>query len=425
MTKQGALLNKYFTGTLGLSLLLLVLVAGYNWLVNPYLLFNPPLIKNINEVATENFFKQLLFKPYQLHQTKPRSVIVGTSHAGIAFNPDLLPPPAFNLAVGGSTSYINYRLLQEALQVNPALEQVILEVPLFAFNALDPHNLPGNNPEFEQRLSVTADNRRNAARIGYVASDYLSSLISWESTRSSFRMLKKQSRVKSGKRGSFVQYKNGQWLQQQAPNTSTRQHFENSWKKFLHDEWFPAPQYAFALTADGQSPGLDYFQQSLALLYQQGVNTTIIMAPMHATLLMALQECGLWDNYEQWKRELVRINQQEALATKREPFRIMDYARLNSYTTTILPTDPQSTQRLPWFDDSAHASASFGNLILAELQNDRMEIGQALMPDTIDIDLAKQRVDVERYTEQHPGERQTIQRIIENSPARRQAGMPL
>lgn len=411
--------KKYFVCSLLLILLLLSLVTSFNWLVNPYLLFNPPLIKGLNEIATENFFKQLLFKPYQLHQIKPRSIIVGTSHAGIAFNPGLLPQPAFNLAVGGSTSYINYRLLQEALQANPDMERVILEVPLFAFNALDPNNMPGNNPEFEQRLSVTADNQRNISRTAYVISDTLTSLISWESTRSSFRMVNKQQKVKSGKRSSFVQYRNGQWAQQQAPNISTRRYFENSWKKFLYDEWFPAPHYSFVLTANQQSPGLDYFQRSLALLHQQGVNTTIVIAPMHASLLIALQECGLWDIYEQWKSELVRINQQEALSAKREPFILVDYTNLNSYTTTELPADPQSSERLQWFNDSAHASETFGNLILAELLTGELQIGYKLDANTLESQRDQQRFSMAQYTREHPQETKIIRELVASSPARR------
>src|SRR5690606_538935 len=108
----------------------------------------------------------------------------------------------------GSTSYINYRLLQEALQANPDLKEVILEAPMFAFNALDPNNSPGNNPAFEQRLAVTENNKANYSRDAYMISDILASLISWESTRSSLRMVKKQSAITSGKRGSFIQYQN-------------------------------------------------------------------------------------------------------------------------------------------------------------------------------------------------------------------------
>jgi len=417
--------HKYFAYCLMLSLLLLGLVTSFNWLVNPYLLFNPPIIKNINEVATENFFKQLLVKPYLLHQIKPRNIIVGTSHTGIAFNPDVLPQPAFNLAVGGATSYVNYRLLQEALQANPDLESVILEVPLFAFNALDPNNLPGNNPDFERRLSVTVDNQRNIFRRAYMISDMLTSLISWESTRSSFRMLNKQQRVKSGKRGSFIQYRNGQWAQQQAPNMPTQRYFENSWKKFLHDEWFPAPHYSFVLTADGQSPGLDYFQQSLGLLHQYNIQTTIVIAPMHASLLVALQECKLWNTYEEWKRQLLQINQVTALATGKKPFMLMDYTNLNTYTTEKLPADPQSTQRLQWFNDSAHASETFGALILAELQNGNIEIGQSLTTDMMEVYLMQQREAVEQYATQHPKQKNVIRELIKTSPVQDQAGIPL
>jgi len=416
--------KQYFGYSLLLAGLLLATVTGFNWLVNPYLLFQPPTVQGVNEFATENFFKQLLFKPHQLRKIHPRSVIIGTSHAGVAFNPETLPQPAFNLAVGGSTSYINYRLLQEALQTSPKLEQVILEVPLFAFNALDPNNQPGHNPDFEQRLSLREDNQRNSAWIAHTWKDHIASLISWESTRSSFRMINKQRAVKSGKRGSFIQHANGQWTQQQPPQQPTQRFFENSWKKFLHDEWFPAPHYAFLLHENGNSPGLDYYQKSLLLLYQRRIQTTIIIAPTHTSLLLALQERGLWTHFETWKKELIHINQQVALEAQQEPFLIIDYSRPNAYTQEALPADDTSTQRLQWFDDSAHASSSFGDLIMQEISTRQFTIGQPLSPPLLEEIFSDHRQLLEIYSREHKRERNKILQIIQDSPAHIQKPQP-
>ena len=131
-----------------MTLLCCSLIASINWLINPFLMFNAPILPNINEFATECYYKQMVFKPYQLRDIKPRSIIIGASHAGIAFNPDNLPQPAYNLAIGGASSYINFRLLQEAVSSNEQLDNVILETPFFGFNSDDPNNLPNHDSQF-------------------------------------------------------------------------------------------------------------------------------------------------------------------------------------------------------------------------------------------------------------------------------------
>jgi hypothetical protein len=408
-------MNRYIRQTLLIALLLTGCVAVGNWLANPYLMFSAPIIKGINEWITENYYKQLQFKPYQLHQIKPRSIVIGASQAGVAFNPDLLPQPAYNLAVGGSTSYMHWRLLQETIASNPSLDTVILETPFFAFNSSDPANQPEQDKALENRLAIDKSGNNNPLQLAYAAQEILSSLISWDVTRASLRMIGKQRDVADKKRGSFIQLRNGQWIQQPPPDTSTARIIENSWKKSIYNDWLPAPKHIYTLP-DNNSNALAYYRQGLQLLYSRHINTSIVIAPLHASLLIALRETNLWPTFQQWKKALVTINEEEAHKAGKPAFPVLDYAVINEYTSENLPLD-KSTARLAWFNDSMHPSPAFGDLMLQEILGGALVYGRAMNSATIDAMLASDDSQLARYTALHPQQQIAIRTLLMNDPA--------
>jgi hypothetical protein len=408
--------NNYIKITAFFSLLICGIVAGINGLINPFIMFNTPALPGINEFYTECYYKQLLFKPYQLRDIQPRSIIIGASHAGIAFNPDKLPQPAYNLAVGGASSYINFRLLQEAIGSNDKLENVILETPFFSFNSDDPNNQPHQDAQFEGRLLHTSDMTINPSFIRHYFSDKLASLLSWESLRASLRMLGKQRDVGNKTRSSFIEKTNGQWLQQTTNTTTTWTLFENSWRKFLYDEWFPAPQHRFTFSLKGAP--INYYRQSLKLLYARNIHTRIVIAPLHGSLLIALQEAGIGSDFDSWKAALVSINEEEAALAGKTAFAVYDYAIISAYTSQPLPEQHSSTQRLSWFNDSAHASPLLGDLIMREWQESlSVSGGMSLDNSNITQHLAQTTATLAEYRNSHPEIHQAIQQLIKSAPA--------
>lgn len=407
-------MKHYTLTTCLLAFICCLLVAGTNWLINPFLMFRSPVIDGINTFATECYYKQLVFKPYLLNNIQPRSLIIGASHGGIAFNPDHLPQPAYNLAIGGASSYINWRLLEESVAGNARLEHVLLEAPFFAFNSDDPNNMPERDMQFERRLRHASQGISSIDIAGQYMNDTLSSLLSWESMRASLRMIQKQESIARKTRGSFIGNRNGQWIQQAPPGMSTWTLFENSWRKFLYDEWFPAPLRRF--TFDQQGEPLRYFRQSLALLYQRDIKTQVVIAPLHGSLLLALEESGLWPTLTEWKTALVRINEEEAARHGKTPFILVDYATINTYTVAVLPAAHDSKERVLWFNDAAHASPVLGELVLQELQGS-VKTGMALSSDNIESHLAQSTQALADYRLQHPEFLSVIQLLMDNAPA--------
>jgi hypothetical protein len=402
------MMKSYFTKALLLTTLLTSIIAAFNGIMNPYLMFNSPVIKHMNEWVTENYYKQLLFKVYQLHHIKPVSIILGASQAGVAFNPEKLPQPAYNLSVGGSTSYIHYRLLQEAIHSNPQLQSAILETPFFAFNSSDPNNQPDYDLALENRLNRHADGSNNWLQPLYASQELFSSLISWDVTRASLRMIAKQHEVASKQRGSFIQLRNGQWIQQTPPAIKTTQLIENSWKKSIFNDWLPAPDHQYVLP-DSHHNAFLYYRKNLQLLYSNNIDTKIVIAPFHASLHIALQENGLWQTFHQWKKELVIINEAEAKLAGKPPFSVYDYAVINDFTSEEIPP---STQRMQWFNDSMHPSPALGDIVMDEIMNNTIKNGRQLNNTNLNAlqnDGAALSSYIDAHTEQQTAIRQMIQ----------------
>ncbi len=380
---------------------LLLLIGMSNALINPYLMFNGPTIKGINEWVTENYYRQLIFKPYQLRQQKPTSIILGSSQAGVALNPEQLPQPAYNLAIGGATAYHHHRLLQEAFANQPAPQQIILELPFFAFNSSDPNNHAAADRSFENRLRITVENRPNSTYFFHAANEILSSLVSWDTTRASIRMISKQKEIGSKQRGSFIQDRNGQWIQQLAPGIKNRTIMENSWRKTVFNDWLPAPEHRYTLPADDSGP-LSYYRQNLRMLYANHTRSTLLIAPLHVSLLLALQEVGLWPEFQRWKHTLTRINAEEAERAGQPPFPLWDYANINPQTCEDIALDNDSRVRSQWFNDSAHASPAFGEMVLQEIQSGHSKTGRLLQAATVNATLTADNIALDVYRESHP-----------------------
>ena len=416
-----------------LTFFLLGLLSAFNWYANPYLLFNSPKKENFNALKTEPFYKQLLFKPRQINEKQAKSIIFGSSRAGIAFDPDLLPQPAYNASVGGASAYINYRLLQQALANEKKPEQIIFEVAFFSFNHFSKMSSPNRDVYFENRIKVKADNTHNPLFLGQKLFDNLISLASWDSLRASLRMINKQESVKNKKRGSFIQKENGQWIQQTPPSHLTSSLYSKSLEKFLYKEWFPAPHKKFSLSENTKNSPLEFYRQSMHLLYKHNIKTIIVISPMHANLLFSLKRAGLWEDFEQWKKTLLAINIKEARRTQQTPYLLWDFSYTHPLSSERVPIQGQNKgqneikvqneKRLTWFNDSAHASPLLGALIIKRLLEIPSEgllsegFGYPLQTDTIDEKLIEQQSLLVNYELGHPQQIKHIKKLIDKAPA--------
>src|SRR5690606_20524678 len=109
--------RKYLWCLWVLLLLGLVLLAGFNWLMDPHRFFNSPNIPGVNVYKTFTSHMRIR-KPIHIYQRAPTTLIMGSSRAGEGFHCEYLPGPfaeCYNAAIRGITTYEQWRILEHAV----------------------------------------------------------------------------------------------------------------------------------------------------------------------------------------------------------------------------------------------------------------------------------------------------------------------
>ncbi len=136
-----------------IGLVLLVIVVGINWLVDPYGLFNSPKFVGINALKPE--FSARMVKAYAVRDVKPRAIVLGTSLAELGIDPEHAGwsyQPTYNLGLEGANTYEMLRYFQHSENIQP-LKQVLLFWDFLSFS-----DEQVNEVDFsEARLSVSYD----------------------------------------------------------------------------------------------------------------------------------------------------------------------------------------------------------------------------------------------------------------------------
>ncbi|MEC4986621.1 MAG: hypothetical protein SAK42_21185, partial [Oscillatoria sp. PMC 1076.18] len=96
----------------------------------------------------------------------------------------------------------------------------------------------------------------------------------------------------------------------------------------------------------------------------------VFISPSHATQWKAIELSGLWDEFEQWKQEIVKITS------------VWDFSGYNSVTT-----EPISDKMKNYLDNS-HYSKAVGNLVLNRI----FQVQEELIPADFGVLINSQNV---------------------------------
>ncbi len=387
------------------------MVVVFNWLLNPFLLFDSPEIDGINKLKTEIFFANQLTKPHTIKQQKPHSIILGTSRAGSSLNPSspqLNAMNIYNLATPGASPYVIFRLYQHAM-ANAEIKSVILCIDFFMFNDARGNKLPGYDKSFESRLDTLVDDSPATTWPQYLRDDIVT-LTSWSTIQSSWATLNKQKSFASQEKGGVLQQKNGFWIQQQPKSSLYPNIFSKTAETYFSQQWFVGDKKEFRLSPiDGDdTTTFYYFRQLLLELYKHDIETKIVILPPHAYLLEALSVAGLWDEFEEWKKRLIIINDQQALLFNKAPYNLWDFAGFNNISEEPIPASSTGDHPMQWYIDAAHPNAAAGEIVIAKIfgapiKNSNLDnFGRQLTSESIDAHLEQIRHERQLYRDQHP-----------------------
>jgi hypothetical protein len=358
------------------ALAILLGAAAVNWFVDPFAIYGTPRIDGFNALKPGIFSRARLFKTVNVARGNWNALIIGTSRAEIGLDPGhslFRGKRCFNAALAGQPYKEGLRLVEAALARGTLLQVVALV------------DFPVSNAHYSDPADFVDDNYRpwRPLELAFSAVTLLQSL------STPFRQDKDQLRDEWSlwnPDGSF-----------ELPTPKQGHHvmtLKSEWD-YLHKNYFPPPRYSFELSAMGRDPMKDV-RGLIALSGTHNIELILIIPPVHARQTETVFVAGLWLTWEQWKRRLVAINEDEARKGGWKPFPIWDFSDYNAMTTETFPSLAVAKTRMKWYWESSHFTKATGDLALDRIEGKQSSLlptgfGVLLTSENLEAHLARIR----------------------------------
>ena len=383
----------------------LISTVGFNRLIDPYALYGGPTIEGVNTNKPAFFSHLRLAKAAAIRQQRPSAIVLGTSRGEYGIDPDHPgwdTSSVYNLSLSSANLYESFRYLQHAQAVQP-LQQVVLMLDLLMFNASKPEQADFT----EERLAVNAKNQPQQQN----SSDLLI-LASLDTTFASVETIMKQYKTE----GSIC-LANG--MRETTHNTINIHSSGGHHKAFLSNEkgYFNDTYDKFSLTT-AQRNNWKTYQEILSLAQQQKIELHIAISPSHARQFETIAVKGIWSIFEQWKRQLVTLNESVAAEQGKSPFALWDFSGYNDYTTEVVPALGDTETQMQWYWESSHYKKELGDLVLDQIfdynspeRKVANNFGVKLTSKNITDHLDKIRQDRQHWRVSHPNDVSEIEAL--------------
>lgn len=192
--------------------------------------------------------------------------------------------------------------------------------------------------------------------------------------------------------------------------------------EYMQKNFFRGPGRTFALATSVSRP-LDALRDILRLAHAHSFEVTLAMSPVHARQLETIAAAGLWSAWEQWKRSLVAMNEEEARGAGRKPFPLWDFSGYNSVTTEPFPALGED-RTMKWHFESSHYTPATGNLMLDRMAGrSAVDFGTVLRTSNVEAQLAAARRDRIAWRAAHASDAAEIEQLAARLvPARARPG---
>ena len=171
---------------------------------------------------------------------------------------------------------------------------------------------------------------------------------------------------------------------------------------------------------------LDVFAEIVATCRARNIELLVLIPPVHANQLETVRVAGVWDTFETWKRDLVRLLREDAAGhAGRAAYALWDFTGYAEPLTEPIPAEGDLQTSMQWFWEASHFKKPLGDLALARIfgqpagdGDGEPALGVRLTDENIESHLARTRTDHERYAEAHPDEIARIERLAREAWAR-------
>ena len=335
----------------------LVLIAIFNYLIDPYWIYRKIEIDGVNKVKPMFRTHISMAKANLVNKIKPQGLILGSSRSGYGLDPEhpgWQTSPVYNLSLPGTSIYELMRYFQHATAAN-SVKEIVLALDFFMFNGQRRYKTDFN----EKRLNVDRNNKLNFISNVY---DIPATLFSIDSLMASIKTLRSQ-------KSTNGYLANGQrnwssYAERIKKVGGYRNMFHLVEKEYLTDHWWfsSCNRYDFVEPQTHKST-LRYLKAIISAAYINNITLHIVISPNHARFLEVIHAAGLWDIYEEWKKMLVFTIKTEANKSGKSEFKLWDFSGYDMYNSEDVPLKNEN-KAMEWFWEPSHYKAELGTLIL-------------------------------------------------------------
>lgn len=377
----------YAPTSLFILLLLCVLVVGLCRVADPYRVFS-------REDITTNrslFYFLRTTKAHQLEHGSGDTLFIGSSRIARLrpAAPGAARDAGYNAALPGLSPYeMRHYLRHAALFDRPERLVIFLDYPAF----LDTH--PQSQVGFsKRRLAAEPEDSGPLHSLYRHADDYRRVLLSATAITDSLHTL-------LGTHQQALRYfHDGTWEMTPADVKLNRK------SKFL----LIGRVYHGRAANASNSYDLSELRRIVRWCFEQNVSATFAVSPAHLLTLYAYREAGKLDNYLRWHTDVVNLLQEEAAASRREPFPLHGFQTDFAATAEPIARAPDH----PMFLDAVHYTYAYGDLLRDTLLGADGSRGTLLTPESLDSYLAALTARLEAFPASEPGVVEALNRAIE------------
>lgn len=404
-------MRRYLLVWLGLTGALLCTVALVNLAVDPYGLFRVIDRPGFNHVKPKAGAHGRMVKAYQVLRVQPRGLILGNSRAEVGLDPrhpawPASAQPVFNLALPGTGTQTTLRYLQHVLhgkagQDKPTLVVWGIDFMDFLVDARKQRARAAPGKE-GRRLLALPDGAGNPARPMQMARDYAEATLTLSAFLDSLETLRSQGDPHSADLTPLGFNPMRDYLAIAAAE-GYRSLFRQRDLQNMRD-YLRRPRDIY--DADGRSsPALDDLRQVLKLCRENGIDLRLVIYPYHAHLPEIIRLTGHGPAFEDWKRAVVHIVDEEARARGGQSVPIWDFSAIEALTSEPVPAPGDRRSRMRWYWEAGHYKRELGDLMLnrifAVANPEHPEFGVRLTQTNLESVIAATREQAAAYRSEH------------------------
>lgn len=314
-----------------------LLVAGLNFVVDPYGLFDVVEIGGVNVQKPARDGSRTI-KSLQIRQQRYDVVVLGSSRVQLGIDP---ASPAFdgarvfNLGLVDISMYEVEGVVRYLLQ-HQSPRTVVIGVDLISFN--------GNHTVNEDY----AESGFNGAPLPEL---YLPRVLSSRALLDSFSTVTYN--LADARQPLFDGH--GALVRPDGMKYDHREAFRHMIGYYAKWEFYTDFVYG--------EDSVRALRRALEQLMHHNVQVYLFFSPVHASQLEIMQLMGLYDDFERAKRDLVAIL---ADLNAGDRLQLWDFSGYNGITLEELPA-PNAKSRMNWYWEQAHYTRAAGDLLLARM----------------------------------------------------------